>query len=176
MRTKPSFSKTTLLMITFLALGIGNAGATESTVAEWLRHKHQGDICLAAGKTEEAAKAYQKSLALNPKSTEALFNLAIVYYSQKDIAKASETLQTLLKHNSEDIEARYNLACLLVYLGDKEGAFHHFQLAKTEAARCNSFLCKYIEQGLEFLGELENLTPSTQDLILFLLAQGLPAL
>lgn len=175
MKNKFYFNRTAGWVILFISLWVGNAGAAEDPVPEWINYKHQGDICLRAGQAEQAVAAYHESLALKPESTETLFNLAIAYYSQREISKAAGVLETLLAYNGQDTEARYNLACLLVYLGDKEGAFRNFEIAKAGAG-CNPLLCEYIEQGLEFLRELENLTPSTQDLILFLLAQGLPAL
>ncbi|MBI4549411.1 MAG: tetratricopeptide repeat protein [Candidatus Omnitrophica bacterium] len=159
----------------FLLFSLSGTARADERMPEWLCQKRAGDTCLRAGNAADAVGAYRAALRLNPESAETWFNLAIAHYSQKDISSAAGALENLLRLDPEDAEARYNLACLLVYLGDKEGAFRNFESARNKVD-FNSALSKYIEQGLEFLRQLEEATPSAQDLILFLLAQGLPAL
>jgi tetratricopeptide (TPR) repeat protein len=58
---------------------------------------------------DEARKAYQTALAINPRFSGAANNLAAVYYAQRDLGLAEHWYKRALKHNSEDAVIYCNL-------------------------------------------------------------------
>lgn len=150
-------------------------GASETGTDEALHFKIAADQYLRQGLISESITEYHKAIRINPHCRSAYFNLAIAYYQRRDLENAARVLEDLVALKPGDTEAHYNLACLKIYLGDPAGARQHF-----ERAQCgdgfDGRLASLIEQGLEFLAELGVKNPSTQDLVLFLIRQGLPPL
>ncbi len=58
---------------------------------------------------EEARKAYQAALALNPRFAPAANNLAAVYYAQRDFGQSEHWYKRALKHTSESAVIYCNL-------------------------------------------------------------------
>ncbi len=58
---------------------------------------------------DEARKAYQTALTINPRFGAAANNLAAVYYAQRDFGQAEHWYKRALKHNSEDAVIYCNL-------------------------------------------------------------------
>lgn len=58
---------------------------------------------------DEARKAYQTALTINPRFGAAANNLAAVYYAQGDFGQAEHWYKRALKHNSEDAVIYCNL-------------------------------------------------------------------
>ena len=113
-----------------LILGVSSPGysqVTGSTSKEGILHKMAGDRYLKDGAAVAAVSEYQQAVTLNPRSTATLFNLAIAYYSVRNIEGATLTLEKILAIDPSDAEAQYNLACLLLYQGNLEGAKLHFK-------------------------------------------------
>lgn len=137
--------------------------------------KIKGDVYLRRGQFASAAAQYEKALASNPSLLHAYFNLAIAYYALKDVERAVQTLEKLVKLDPEDAEAQYNLACLSLYREDLRKARSHFEKARCCPQRDARFVT-LIQQGLEFLDQLETSDPSTQGLAFYLLRNGLAPL
>lgn len=159
-----------LLFSTILALAITVCPAV--AFCQSIDHKLAGDRYLKEGLFALAIAEYKEVLAVNPSSTIAYFNLAIAYYSQGDIEKASQTLKKLVERDPQDVEAQYNLGCLTLYQGDMQQAKLLFEKAKTCCDRDPSFKL-LIDKGLEFIDVLKKKDPSTQNTVLFLLRQGI---
>lgn len=130
-----------------------------------------GDHYLRDGKTSSAISEYQKALKINPKSGAAYFNLAIAFYTERNIDGAISALEEVVKLDPSDIEARYNLACLKLYQRKIDNAKIHFEKAK-ECCPQNSSFIPLIQQGLDFVNDLEKTDSSTQALALFLMQLG----
>ena len=71
---------------------------TETDVSAWLRY---GDVCRAAGQTDEAADAYGRVAELAPESTAPLRRLAELALETGDAAAARGHIETLLVRNAE---------------------------------------------------------------------------
>lgn len=160
-----------------LILGVSSPGysqVTGSTSKEGILHKMAGDRYLKDGAAAAAVSEYQQAVTLNPRSTATLFNLAIAYYSARNIKGATLTLEKILAIDPSDAEAQYNLACLLLYEGNLEGAKLHFEKTKSCCDGAPQF-GTFASQGLEYLNEFKTLNSPSRDLALFLLQlqQGL---
>lgn len=160
-----------------LVLGVSSPAYSQNSGSiskEGLLYKLAADRYLKSGDAVSAIPEYQKAVALNPQSTATLFNLAIAYYSVRDIDGTISTLEKILTIDPTDVEANYNLACLLLYQGNLKDAQLHFE--KTKAC-CdgNPKFGALASQGLEYLNEFKTLNSPSRDLALFLLQmqQGL---
>ncbi len=160
-----------------LILGVSSPAYSQNSSSiskEGLLYKLAADRYLKNGDMAAAIPEYQKAVELNPHSTATLFNLAIAYYSVRDIDGTISTLEKILTIDPTDVEANYNLACLLLYQGNLKDAQLHFE--KTKAC-CdgNPHFGLLASQGLEYLHEFKSLNSSSRDLALFLLQmqQGL---
>ena len=148
---------------------------TEADREEALIHKIAGDRYLKQAEPALAAAEYERALALNPKSSAACFNLAIAYYTQRNMEGAAAALKKLLALDPTDAEALYNLACIRIYQQEPDSARPLFERAKL-CCSCGSKFSPLIRQGLEFLEDFKITPPSAQELVLFLLRKGLPPL
>lgn len=145
-----------------------NQTAGQATV-----HKVKGDFYLQKGKVSLAIAEYQEAISLNPRYSNAYFNMAIAAYSSNNMASASSALEKLVEIDPKDAEAHYNLGCLELYRNDKEKAKRHFEQAQS-STECDARLRALIHQALAFIKEFEVADISHQEVILFLLSHGLP--
>lgn len=161
-------------LMTLILIGTSRSGYAASLSKEGLLHKVAADRYLKIGDAVSAIPEYEKAVELNPHSTATLFNLAIAYYSVRDIDGTISTLEKIVAIDPMDVEANYNLACLLLYQGNLKDAQLRFE--KTKAC-CdgNPKFGALASQGLEYLNEFKTLNSSSRDLALFLLQmqQGL---
>lgn len=148
-----------------------SSGWTKTLRASAQDHKILGDHYLRNGKTSSAISEYQKALRINPNSEATYFNLAIAFYTERNMDSAISALGEVLKLNPADIEAQYNLACLKLYQRKIDNAKIHFEKAK-ECCPQNSSFIPLIQQGLDFVNDLEKTDSSTQALALFLMQLG----
>ncbi len=160
-----------------LILGVSSPAYSQnagSISKEGVLHKLTADRYLKNGDAASAISEYQKAVTLNPHSTATLFNLAIAYYSIQNIEGATSTLEKILAIDPSDVEAEYNLACLLLYQGNLKDAQLHFEKTKS-CCDANPQFGSLASQGLEYLNEFKSLNSSSRDLALFLLQlqQGL---
>lgn len=147
----------------------------EPQVFQWkiyCRYKSLADKYLKRQQFDLAIAEYEKALRLAPRSTATHFNLAITHYLQGDLEKSAHSLERVLELDPYDVEARFNLACLRLYLKDPTSAREHFERARS-CCDSESIFRPLIKQGLEFLDQLETFDPSAQDLVLTLIAKAL---
>lgn len=69
-----------------------------------------GNICLTLERAEEAAQAYEKALALNPREPSLRFSLANAYYMGKQYQQAQQEYERLLEVVPHDTRVVFNLA------------------------------------------------------------------
>lgn len=146
--------------------------ADSPSAAEYLSHKQKADELFLNDHVFQAITEYQKALEVNPASTAAYFNLAIAYYSKRDIPAASWALEKLITLDPRDEEALYNLACLCLYQRQTEKARSYFEQARNYC-RKGSVFAPRIEESLAFLQLIEKTDPSVKELLFQLLRKGL---
>jgi tetratricopeptide (TPR) repeat protein len=144
-----------------------------SAVDQATFHKVKGDFYLRKGNGSLATTEYQEAVRLNPKYSNAYFNMAIAAYSSNNMETAISALEKLVGIDPKDAEVHYNLGCIALYRNNKDKAKHHFEKAKQYASPASRFV-PLITQALEFLKEFNQTDASTQETVLFLLSQGLP--
>lgn len=74
------------------------------------------------GKYDEAIENLKKAIDLDPKKTEAHFNLGVVYANKKDYDNALKEMEETLKINSGNVNAHYIMAMIYEKKKDKEKA------------------------------------------------------
>lgn len=74
---------------------------------------------------DEAEDAFEKALVVDPKSTEALFNLAVLNQRRNDYHKTREAYLKTLRLDPTHADALYNLAILTRSVGATGEARHH---------------------------------------------------
>jgi Flp pilus assembly protein TadD len=75
------------------------------------------------GRKQEAENAYRKALALNPRFTDAIFNLAAVQFNNNEFEEAYKTIQKIpAGHKSE--RKKYFLTVILSALADSSKGSH----------------------------------------------------
>ena len=137
--------------------------------------KQEGDRLLHQGETQEAIRAYQKALAQNRKLAPAWFNMAIAFYTQRDVDRAAFALRRLVSLQPRDSEAHYNLGCLNLYRGNIHEARKEFEKARRSLPG-ESFLAEQIDRAFLFLELFENSSALQQRKILQMLQDGLQPL
>jgi len=68
-------------------------------------HNSKGIMMAQQNQLEKARFHFEKAVRLDPQLTQALYNLALLYFTQKDFANAITCSQDILKINPHDIEA-----------------------------------------------------------------------
>lgn len=81
------------------------------------QYAQRGEQALAAGRYDEAARAYEKLRELSPGTAEVHAQLGLVYFQQRDYARAVPTLRQALKLNPALPKADVLLAMSLSELG-----------------------------------------------------------
>lgn len=135
-------------------------------------HKALGDRYLQQSQTALAIHEYRQAIALHPASTSVYFNLAIAYYSERDIKEATSALEKLVALDPGDVEAQYDLGCLKLYQRDLETARACFQRAKQCCNQQPEFT-PLIDGGLKFVDHFKQLDPQTQDAVFLYLLHTL---
>ena len=73
----------------------------------------EGEDHFNAGNIEDAQRAFNKALEINPENVTALNNLGVLSWHKGDVQKAVENLQLALKLNPSDKDAAHNLQEIL---------------------------------------------------------------
>ena len=100
---------------------------TLPTSSEWLA---RGDGYFTDGKTEQALKAYNKALKLNPENVKVYSARGAAYFFMGDYAAAQEDFLTVLKKNPYDADAYCALGSVLAAQGDYKQALNVLNLAQ----------------------------------------------
>ena len=134
-------------------LGFSQTSTASVSVHQAFLHKQTADRYLRNGEISSAISEYQKAISLSPRATSTYFNLAIAYYSKKDLDRAASALKILVSLDPNDVEALYNLACLELCLQKVEEAKLRFEQAKL-CGHAHPAFAYLIENGLEFTNSL----------------------
>jgi len=151
----------------------GFCETTGNAQPQALEHKLAADGLLRKGLTSQAILEYQKALELDPSSTAVHFNLAIVYYAERNIKGAVFALEKLVALDPKDVEAQYNLACLSLCEKNVEKALFHLERAKA-CSTANSEFAPLIQNAFFFIEELKSMDGRARETVFLLLQQGLP--
>lgn len=161
-----------ILFLGTLPAALCDTPARSEPGTEYLLHKQKADGLFLNNRVFQAIGEYHKALEINPASTAAYFNLAIAYYSRRDIRAAAWALRRLTTLDPRDEEALYNLACLCLYQRQTEKAKLYFEKARNCCEEKSSFVPR-IEESLAFIQVLEKTDPSAKELLFQLLRKGL---
>jgi Flp pilus assembly protein TadD len=168
--------RTTVLVFfitTFLSAIVSpGTGFGETAESQALSLKASADGHLRRGDTALAIGEYKKALALTPSSTALYFNLAVAYFSQKNLKDAAAALEKLVELDPQDVEAHYNLGCLYLYERDLVKAKTHLEKARLCCERDVRFEAP-VRQSEAFIGELEKLDPLARELVFLLIQRDL---
>jgi tetratricopeptide (TPR) repeat protein len=66
----------------------------------------------------DAIKYYNMILKINPKRTDILFGLTLVYYNNGDFENAEKTTQSIINLEPNNVQALYNLGAITAQRGD----------------------------------------------------------
>ncbi len=92
-------------------------------------HYQQGNKYKQNNDFDRAIIEFQTALSLEPKLTNALFNLAVVYAMNKDDQKSIETFKRILKIDPKNAAVAYNIACIYSRQNNKDKAIVWLQKA-----------------------------------------------
>jgi tetratricopeptide (TPR) repeat protein len=85
-----------------------------------------GSVYVAKDSLIQAARAFKKSVELNPDFIFAMYRLAHVYRLQGEYQKALETLKRILGIDKEEFSAHYDLGINYKNIGDEKMSKEHF--------------------------------------------------
>jgi tetratricopeptide (TPR) repeat protein len=109
-----------------------------------------GQTHIAKNDLNQAAKVYQRALALKAPPPEAYSKLAFVYYQQGQLAQAAQAFADYIQAAPDAInlwEARKNLALIYKQMGDIPAALREAQAAGEQApAEARAGLTQMVEQ------------------------------
>jgi tetratricopeptide (TPR) repeat protein len=90
-------------------------------------HAQQGTLFLSQGRWEEAIRALNTALQLDPNQAEIHANLGMAHYFKGDSASAIPEFQTAIRLDKERIDAAHGLGLALYDRGDFAGAVSAFR-------------------------------------------------
>ena len=93
-------------------------------ISEALRHEASG-----AARRGEAIAAYDRALAADPRSVDALLNGGTLYYEDGNFAKAADYFSRALESDPQSALAHFNLGSVMDELGCAEDARRHLRVA-----------------------------------------------
>ena len=80
--------------------------------------KEYADILAAAHKQEDAITYYNRILNIDPKRTDVLFGLSLIYYNKRQLDKAEEITNKIIQYDKDNYEAIYNLGAIAASQGN----------------------------------------------------------
>jgi len=129
-RLRPSSSSTALSFPT-TALAAKEDQRKRHEAEEWFEKALE--LEQTGAPAEDIRDAYEKAIALDPKSTGALVNLGTIYFSMRSFGKAEKLYLRAVDVDPQYALAHFNLGNLYDERGDAVKALHHY----TEALRIN---------------------------------------
>jgi Tfp pilus assembly protein PilF len=115
------------------------ANMPESTHKGIQEDEDINDLLVKAVKAEKAnnpnlaKQLYEEILKVNPRSTEAMVNLGLLFYKQRRLKEAEIFLEKALTIDPQYTLAHFNLAVVLEDQGKKKEAIRHYE----EAIKCD---------------------------------------
>jgi tetratricopeptide (TPR) repeat protein len=91
---------------------------------------------------EEAARAYQEALRLEPALVDAHINLGLLFHRDGQLQEAERCYRRAIKHAPQEVLGHFNLAVVLADRSDRQGAIEAYETVVTLApsfaeAHCN---------------------------------------
>lgn len=139
-------------VFSFLA-ALALAGVQDSALGRGQRAFEAGDI-------EAAERAFREHLARNPKSAEALSNLAVIESRRDNFAKAIELYKSALAANPKLVQIRFNLGVAYFRSGnfvEAASTFRAFLKAYPKEQRARELLGLSLVETGDFRGAIEEL-------------------
>lgn len=100
------------------------AGLRDGFAAAWTQ---LGSVLRAANDLEEALVAFERAAAIQPPSSSLHHNIGVTRYQLRDVAGATESLETALKLDPGMIPARFALAEAYLAVGDFERGWAEYE-------------------------------------------------
>ncbi len=94
-----------------------------------LAHFYMGLIHLKAGKIQDAARAFEQELALNPNDFQAKYHLAFVVLAQQQTDRGIALMREVVREQPDFADARYELGKALLQKGDVKGSVESLEIA-----------------------------------------------
>ncbi|OGE08366.1 hypothetical protein A3A60_00350 [Candidatus Curtissbacteria bacterium RIFCSPLOWO2_01_FULL_42_26] len=102
----------------------------ELPVTDEVSHFYNEGVRLAyEGKMEKSINSFQQAITLEPRFTDAHYNLAVSYYALGRIEEAKTEYELVLDHRPQDVDALNNLGTIFAINGDLERAKELFTKA-----------------------------------------------
>jgi len=90
----------------------------EKNPADTLALKNYADFLSASHKMDDAITYYNKILQVDSKRADIRFSLAVIYYNKQDFAKCENENKLVLKYDSKNQMALYNLGAVAATRGE----------------------------------------------------------
>jgi len=94
-------------------------------------HEELGSELRAAGKPQEAERAFERELEINPNNAQARYKLGVLSIEKGDGARAKQFIEAALQQKSDFHHVDYNLGRAEMLLGQDGAALERFQRAVT---------------------------------------------
>jgi tetratricopeptide (TPR) repeat protein len=145
-----------------LALKLDELGFFEEALAQyreleqrgmngWQLYFNAGNACKKLSRYRDAARYYEKSLAINPRSADAANNLGVVYRKLNDPEAAKRAFQRAMAADPSFSYAPFNLALIYRSMKDTENARRYLLFTREKfpalADRVDPFLAKLAKTG-----------------------------
>src|ERR1041384_4805944 len=93
---------------------------------EWVEHFQKGVEATRQGDLDGAETHFRETLRLNPTNTDALFNLAHVYYFRQKFDSALELIEECIAADPAKPQAHHQRGMVRSAMGDLSGALADF--------------------------------------------------
>jgi tetratricopeptide (TPR) repeat protein len=93
---------------------------------EWLRHLQKGVEAAKQGNLDGAETHFRETLRWNPTNTDALLNLAHIYYHQEKFDGALELIEECIAADPAKPQAHHQRGMVRSAMGDLKGALADF--------------------------------------------------
>ena len=113
-------------LLTFPKAANSNGREQKDAAEKWFRKGLQLE---QTGSAQDAIRAYETAVQMDPKSAGAWVNLGTIYFNSKQFRKAEEYYRRAVEADSSYALAHFNLGNLYDERGDYERALHHYKHA-----------------------------------------------
>ena len=126
----------------FKVIDIGRSSRTRTSMPPRARDWFEWGLELEQASPEEARRAYEAALGLDPSLTEAHINLGVWHHQSGNLDEAERCYRQALQYNPRCIIAYFNLGLTLESKGDRQGAIRaHEELLRHEKSHREAHRC-----------------------------------
>jgi protein O-GlcNAc transferase len=143
----------------------------------WVAHNNLGTLLQQEGLLQEAEQCYESALSYHPQFAEAMGNRASIWQLRGELERAKPGLIRSLQLKPDYVHAHINLANLYKQRGRLAAAIDHFQRAVAlDSQQADAYfqlaqIYEYqekLDEALQCYQQILNLTPSAQEIKLFI--------